>query len=477
METKVNLPPNVLEIIEKLKAAGFESYAVGGGIRDLLLNRKTANWDFTTNASPQQIQQIFPNSFYTNTFGTVTVIEEKNGKEEKYEITTYRVESSYADFRHPDRVLWGETLREDLSRREFTISAIAVGANGELIDPYDGRKDLQTGLVRAVGDPDKRFGEDALRLIRAVRIATQLGFIIEEKTWKAITQNSKLINQISNERIRDELIKILSADFPSDGVRLLYNAGLLERILPELVKGVGVSQKGTHHPDDVFEHCLKCLQTCQNPNWVVRFATLIHDIGKPVTYQERNGKATFYSHETVGASIAKQIADRLHFRREDREKIYMLVRWHMFSVSEFLTDAAVRRFIHRVGPENTTDMLDLRTADRLGSGVKQTSWRHEDFKKRIIEVQKHIPSVTDLKVDGHDVMKILGIGPGPKVGEILSKLFEEITENPKKNERKYLLKRIVQLSIKSINPIIPACRQADNSNEHQCPIHNFQKSV
>lgn len=447
---ELKLPDQVEEFIIKFQKAGFACYAVGGSVRDLIIGRATEEskrFDFATSATPEEIQKLFPDSFYDNAYGTVGI---KVGQE-IFEVTTFRTEGKYSDMRHPDNVVWAKTIEEDLARREFAMNAIAVSLRKktsfpkkssletEVVDPYGGQTDIAKKIIRSVGDPNDRFSEDALRMMRAIRFSVQLGFVIEEKTWDGITKNASLIAKVSGERVRDELIKILVSDFPADGVKLLYNAGLLEHILPELVKGVGVNQKGTHHTDDVFTHSLKALSLCPNQSWLVRFATLLHDVGKPVTYRERNGKATFYSHETVGAHIAKEIANRLHFSKEDREKLYMLVRWHMFSVSEFLTDAAVRRFIRRVGPENTTDMLDLRTADRLGSGVKQTSWRHEDFKKRIIEVQKHIPSVTDLKVDGNDVMEVLKIKPGPKVGEILNKLFEMISEDPTKNDRDYLL--------------------------------------
>jgi len=360
--------------------------------------------------------------------------------QEIYEVTPFRHEGKYSDARHPDVVSWAKTLEEDLARRDFTINAMALGEN--LVDPYGGQKDLQEKIIRCVGNPQDRFSEDALRMIRAIRLATQLGFTIDDETFAAIYSNCAAITKISSERIRDELIKILLADFPADGIRLLYNSGLLEYILPELVKGVGVTQEGTHHTDDVFEHSLKTLKFCQNPSWVVRFATLLHDVGKPPTFAIKKNKASFYNHEIVGASIARNIADRLHFSKADRDKLFMLVRWHMFTVSEFLTDAAIRRFIRRVGPENTSDMLDLRIADRLGSGSRQTSWRLEKFKERILEVQKHIPSVNDLAVDGHDVMKLLNIKPGPKVGKILKDLFAEISEDPEKNEREYLLEKI-----------------------------------
>lgn len=435
----MKLPDKVNSFLKAVQDAGFGCFVVGGSVRDLLLEREVGDWDFTTNATPEEIIEIFPDSFYDNRYGTVGV--KVDG--EIFEITPFRKEGKYSDLRHPDKIEWAKILDEDLARRDFTINAIALG--DKIIDPFGGQEDLKKKIIKAVGDPEKRFQEDALRLMRAVRIATQLGFTIEEKTWAAIWENASLIKNISSERIRDELTRIFSSDYPADGIKLLDNAGLLEYILPELTKGRGVDQHGTHHTDDVFTHSVKALEQCENKNWIVRFATLIHDIGKPVTYRERNGKATFYNHETVGANIAKQIAERLHFAKEDREKLYMLVRWHMFSVSEFLSDSAIRRFIRRVGADNTTDILDLRTADRLGSGASKTSWRHEGFKKRIIEVQKHIPSVKDLKVNGKDVMEILQIPPGPKVGEILEKLFAEISEDPDKNERDILIKKIASL--------------------------------
>jgi len=436
----LKLPPLVSEVTKKLQVNGYEAFLVGGSVRDLLLKRETHDWDFATSANPEKIQEIFGDkSFYNNSFGTVGVNLVEG---ETIQITPYRKESKYSDQRHPDEVVWARTLDEDLSRRDFTINAIAL--NSELVDPFNGQEDLKKKIIKCVGVPNDRFNEDGLRLLRAVRIATQLGFTIDGETFEAIKKNADLIKKISGERIRDELIKILSTDYPADGIRLLVNAGLLQIIFPELMAGTGMRQPG-HHIYDVFTHSVKALEACENKSWVVRLAALLHDVGKPATYKERDGKPTFYNHETVGAAIVRDIANRLHFSKDDREKIYMLVRWHMFSVSEFITDAAVRRFIRRVGRENTTDMLDVRTADRIGSGSKPTSWRHDDFRKRIVKVQEHIPSVTDLKVDGRDVMKVLGIPPGPKIGQILNKLFEEITEDPKKNNREYLLGRIKEL--------------------------------
>lgn len=436
----IPLPTKVRDIIKTLEKAGFTAYAVGGSVRDTLLDRPTHGWDFTTSAPPEMVQKLFPDSFYDNKFGTVGVKVDGD----IYEITTFRKEGKYSDLRHPDEIKWAKTIQEDLARREFTISAIAVSLT-ETVDPYNGQEDLKNKIVKAIGNPTDRFQEDPLRLMRAVRIATQLGFQIEDQTWQAILENAQLINSVSAERIRDELIKILSSDYPADGIQLLTNAGLLEFLLPELTSGIGMKQPG-HHISDVYTHSLNSLRFCKNPHWLVRFAALIHDIGKPATYLERDGKPTFYNHEVVGSHIAKDVATRLHFSKEDREKLYILVRWHMFSVSEFISDAAVRRFIKRVGPDNTADMLDIRIGDRLGSGAKESSWRLEQFKERIIEVQKHIPGVSDLKVNGHDVMKILKIKPSPKVGQILSKLFTEITDDPSKNDRKYLQQRIKKLA-------------------------------
>lgn len=429
------LPDQVKIFIETVQKSGFECYAVGGCVRDLILGRENHDWDFTTNIIPEQIQKIFPESFYNNSFGTVGVKVEND----IFEITPFRTEGKYSDTRHPDVVTWAKTIQEDLSRRDFTINAIAL--DKVILDPYDGQKDIQNKIIRCVGNPNDRFGEDALRMLRAIRFSSQLKFTIEEDTFEAIKKNAKLITNISGERIRDELVKIFKSDYPADGVTLLYSSGLLDLILPELTKGVGMKQPG-HHIHDVFTHSIEALRHCKNENWVVRFATLIHDIGKPATYLEKEGKPTFYNHEVTGSRIAKDIANRLHFGKVDRDKLFMLVRWHMFTVSEFLTDAAIRRFIKRVEPENTEDMLDLRIADRLGSGSKETSWRLEEFKERIIDVQKHTPSVNDLVVDGNDIMQILGIPPGPKIGEILKKLFEEILEDPSKNNREYLVEKI-----------------------------------
>lgn len=449
------IDPHVLEIYKRLENAGYEVYFVGGCVRNLLLDKEPKDWDLTTNAIPEEILSVFPDSFYDNAFGTVGIplpeVEEQEHKK-VVEITTYRTESSYKDHRKPESVSWGKTIEEDLSRRDFTINAIALRfeSQAKLIDLYGGQKDLEKKTIRAVGNADERFKEDALRLLRAVRFATQLGFSIEEQTMKAITKNAGLIEHISGERIRDELLKILKSESAYEGVMLLDATGLLDYILPELKLGKGVSQErpGRHHTTDVFTHNVLALKHTPSTDPVVRLATLLHDVGKPaVRSEDDEGLVIFYNHEVAGARIARQISDRLHFSKKDREKIVTLIRWHMFTIDEHITDSAVRRFIRRIGLENVKDMIDLRIGDRLGSGTQTAeSWRLKKFKERIEEQLNPPFSINDLAVNGTDIMEILQIKPGPKIGQILQTLFEECDEDLTLNNREYLLERIQALS-------------------------------
>ena len=281
-------------------------------------------------------------------------------------------------------------------------------------------------------------------MIRAIRFASQIGFIIEPDTFSAIQKNASLLKLISGERIRDELFKILCSDFPSEGVTLLLTSGLLEYILPELSAGYNVSQ-AKHHKEDVWTHSLLSLKNVPSKDPLVRLATLIHDIGKPVTAKGTGKERTFYNHEVVGGRMAERITQRFHFSNKEGDRLIRLVRWHLFSVDERQTDSAIRRFIRNVGTENLEDMLALRTGDRLGGGAKETSWRLEKFKERLVEVQKQPFSVTDLKINGKDVMEILGIKPGPKVGEVLNQIFEKVVEKKIENERENLLKRLEEI--------------------------------
>lgn len=452
------LPPEVGKVYETLRDGGFDTYLVGGSVRDMLLEQKVKDWDFTTSATPEEMLKLFPDSFYDNSFGTVGIPVFFDEKNQVIEITTFRTERDYTDSRHPGKVSWGKSIEEDLERRDFTVNTIALKftklsssepllQNVVYVDPFHGQEDLKKKLLRAVGDPTKRFKEDALRLMRAIRFATQLSFTIEEATWQAILEDAQLLPLISTERIRDELLKILATDFPYEGVMLLKNAQLLQHILPELLEGIGISQErpGRHHTTDVFTHNMMSLKYCPSQDPLVRFATLIHDIGKPrVEGKDENGLVIFYNHEVAGAQIAYDICNRLHFSKKQREKVVKLIRWHMFSIDEHITDAAVRRFIRRVGFENVKDMIDLRIGDRLGSGTQTAeSWRLKLFKDRIEKELAPGPfSINDLAIDGNDIMKELKIKPGPQIGQLLQKLFEEVDEDLSKNTKDYLLKRL-----------------------------------
>ncbi|MBI2598637.1 CCA tRNA nucleotidyltransferase [Candidatus Curtissbacteria bacterium] len=441
---------DIKHILDKIDKAGFEAALVGGGVRDVLAGKNISDWDLTTNAKPEEILKLFPEAFYNNRFGTVGIA--KDGKT-IVEITTWRTEGKYTDLRHPEKVSWGRSLEEDLRRRDFTINAVALRyAQGKLseapVDPFGGQDDFKNKIIRTVGDPDERFGEDALRLLRAIRFAATLGFKIDKNTLKSIKKNAKLISKISGERIRDELFKIIESEGAADGVFLAREGGILPVILPELDVCFDVPQKSPkrHHVYDVGTHCVMSMQECPSKDVMTRFATLLHDVGKAKVAKTIDGVRTFYNHEVVGSRQASQIASRLHLSREQKDKLFKLVRWHQFSVNENQTDAAIRRFIRNVGLEYVEDMMDLRVGDRLGGGLQQPeSWRLKLFRQKIKDVLKQPFTVKDLKIDGNDVMRELNLKPGPKVGGILNKLFEEVQEDPKKNKKKYLLTAIRSL--------------------------------
>jgi putative nucleotidyltransferase with HDIG domain len=440
---KRQLPEKVKIVMKKVIDAGGEIYVVGGAVRDWLLKKETKDWDFATNLIPERMKKVFPkNSFCENKFGTFSVVQ-KDG--EIFEVTTYRTENNYSDKRHPDVVEWGKTLGEDVERRDFTINSMAMDIDGKITDLHNGEEDLNNRLIRTVGNPDKRFNEDALRMIRAIRIASQIGFLIEENTFESIQKNAHLITEIAGERIRDELFKILLSKKPGDGLRLLKNSGLLAEIMPEMLPGVGMGQKG-HHIYDVWDHELEALNNCQSKNPITRLATLLHDVGKPTVMKEVEGEKTFHNHEVVGSRIAVKIGKRLKLSNKELEQLFILVRWHMFTVEDTQTDKAVRRFIRNVTPEYLDEMISLRRSDRLGSGAKESSWRWELFKKRLVEVQKQPFTVKDLKVNGLDVMKILKIKPSRKVGDVLDKLFAQVEEKPELNVREILLEKIKEIN-------------------------------
>lgn len=440
-----NLPKEVNEVINNFKKNGFKIYVVGGSVRDLLLKKETDNWDFATDAIPEEILKLYPKGFYDNKFGTVGLAMKINNIKIIFEITTFRKEEDYKNLRHPEKIEWAKNIEDDLSRRDFTINAMAYDGE-KIIDLHDGQKHLSEKIIVSVGDPHKRFNEDALRLMRAVRFTAQLGFQIEEKTSEAIKNNANLIQHISWERIRDELLKILSTDNATEGILFLKNTGLLKYILPELDEAFSIPQKSPkrHHIYDVGTHSVMSLKSSPSKDVITRFATLLHDIGKVKTFKKdpETELITFYNHEVVSTALAKKIADRLRLSNKQKERLITLIRYHQFTVSELQTDKAVRRFIREVGIENLKDMIDVRIADRIGSGATPTSWRFELFKKRLEEVQKEPFKVTDLKIDGNDVMKILNLKPGPKIGEILKKLFDEVVEGKVKNEKESLLHKL-----------------------------------
>jgi putative nucleotidyltransferase with HDIG domain len=461
----IPLPQKAQYILDTLLNNGFQAYAVGGSVRDIIMGKPTSGWDYTTDAIPEEILKIFPDSFYDNQFGTVGVKirsqkatmpagrqEDREQNEEIddiYEITTYRSEEGYSDRRHPDKIAWGKTLDGDLGRRDFTINAIAYDGT-TFFDPYNGMSDIEKKVIRAVGNPEERFSEDALRMMRAIRIASELGFTIDGETFQAIKTSAKLIMEISAERVRDELLKLIKSPYASDGILLLKNTDILSFILPELDASFATPQKSPkrHHLYDVGMHCVMSLKYCPSPDPIIRLATLLHDIGKPSTFnQDSEGVITFYNHELVGTKIAKNICMRLRLSKKDADKILTLIRWHQFSVDERQTDSAIRRFIRHVGKENLDDSLALRIGDRLGGGARETSWRLELFKKRLDEVQKQPFSVKDLKVNGFDVMKIFDCKPGPIIGKTLETLFQEVDEGKLANDRELLLSKLEEIKL------------------------------
>ncbi len=463
----MNLPDEIKKITAGLEKAGFEAYAVGGCVRDLIMGREPKDWDVATNAKPEEIQKIFPDSVYENNFGTVAVkTDSENVRLKIIEITTYRTEEKYTDKRHPDAVKFSARLEDDLSRRDFTINAMALkekpraaGAdseNYEIIDPFGGRKDIDKKIIRAVGNAGERFGEDALRLMRAVRFATQFDFSIEEKTAAAIKENSGDIVAISKERIRDELVKIIMSENAKAGIEMLQDFGLLKHILPELEEGLGIGQN-KHHIYSVWEHNLLALDWAAKNNYKLesRVAALLHDVGKPRVKRGEGPDSTFYNHEVVGAKMAAQILERLKFPKKFIDKTVILVRYHLFYYNvEEVTESSVRRLVKNVGPENMDDLLEVRIADRKGSGVpKAEPYKLRHLRAIIEKVSRDPISVKMLKINGDDLMKELNLEAGPKIGCILNILLDEVLDDPEKNEKKRLMEKARALNKEPIEKL------------------------
>jgi poly(A) polymerase/tRNA nucleotidyltransferase (CCA-adding enzyme) len=477
----IEIPKEIREISKTLEGAGFEAHLVGGCVRDLLMDREPKDWDVATNASPEEIQKLFADSVYENNFGTVGVkTASKNPGLKVVEVTAYRLEGRYTDKRHPDEVKFAKNIEEDLSRRDFTVNAIAMAIslhenkktkkqkNNEIVDLFGGEEDIKNKIIRAVGDPDERFNEDALRLLRAVRFAAQLGFKIEEKTKEAVHKNHKLLELISAERIRDEFSKLLMTERAAEGVETLRETGLLKYIAPELLEGVGIGQN-KHHIYTVYEHNLRALDyaTKKGYSLEVRLASLLHDVGKPRTKRGEGPDCTFYNHEIVGAKMILKIMDRLRFPKDATERVAHLVRWHMFyyNVGE-VSEAGVRRFLVRIGPDYLDDILKVREADRIGSGVpKAVPYKMRHLLFMIDKVKRDPVSPKELKIDGADVMKELSIAPGPRIGHLLALLLEEVLDDPKKNDRESLIARLKELNELSDDKLKKLREKAEKKKE------------
>lgn len=448
---KSEVPKEVLDIHAKLRKAGFEAYLVGGCVRDLLLKREPKDWDITTNAKPEEIQPLYEETFYENDYGTVGIVtQSENPRLKVIEITPYRIEGEYSNARHPDEVTWAKNLADDLKRRDFTINAIAYDPEtGTFVDEHGGQEDLKKKIIACVGEPNERFAEDALRMLRAIRIAAELDFALDGKTAQGIADNTVKLAEISRERVRDEFTRILESDRPLQALYVAQKLGILKHIVPELEEGIGCAQNQAHS-FDVFEHLMRSLQHASDKKWPldVRLAALLHDIGKPATrrHSEEKNDWTFYGHDVVSARMAKKILSDLKFPKELVQKVEILVRWHMFfSDPDTVTLTAVRRLISRVGAHNMEDLVNLRVCDRIGTGrPKAHPFRLRKYMSMIDEAMRDPVSVSMLKINGTRIIE-MGEKPSPRIGWVLHALLEEVLDNPKKNTEEYLENRTKEL--------------------------------
>lgn len=448
------VPVEIQEITKTLRKAGFEAYLVGGCVRDLALGRIPKDWDITTNATPKELQGLFPDTFYENEYGTVGVVNEKATDEtlKVVEVTPYRTESTYSDKRRPDSVTFAKTLDEDLKRRDFTINALAYNdEKDELIDLHGGQKDLENKIVRAIGEPEERFAEDALRMMRAARIAVALDFTIDPATEAAIIKYAAHLKEISAERIRDEFSRIIMSPRPMQGIILLHALSLLQYIAPEIEEGIAVKQNGDHIYD-VWEHNLRALAHSAEREWPlhVRLSALFHDVSKPATrvWSDEKNDWTFYGHDVVGGRTAKKILARLKYPNDMIDTVAKLVRWHLFfSDIEKITLSAVRRLVRNVGPENVWDLMKVRACDRIGMGrPKEKPYRLRKYESMIEEAARAPVSVTMLAIDGARIMELASEAPGPRIGLILHALLEGVLDDPDQNKKELLEARVKELA-------------------------------
>jgi len=438
---EIRPPDPVLAILRRLWASGHAGYVVGGSIRDVLMGRVPHDWDMATDARPERLLELFPDAAYENRFGTVAVREAGDVRE----ITTFRTDHEYADFRRPHRIEFGDRIELDLARRDFTVNAMAWGAdapqvggpaNPALVDPHGGRADLDARILRAVGDPEARFEEDALRMVRAVRFAATLDVEIEAATLAAIEARSELVAHLSGERLAAELDRLLGAERPSVGLRLMALTGILRVLSFDLDAQRGLPQNKIPG-DDLWDHTVRTVDAVPVDRPVVRLAALLHDIGKPSTMAEGH----FLQHDAVGAEIAAKLLDRLRSPRPVAERVVHLVRHHMFTYDPSWGDAGVRRFIRRIGRDALESLFALREADNLGSGQPPGSHELDELRRRVREqlAGDVVLDRGDLAIDGDDLIAELGLSQGPTLGRILDELLERAIADPTINDRPTLL--------------------------------------
>jgi poly(A) polymerase/tRNA nucleotidyltransferase (CCA-adding enzyme) len=436
---RIDLPPAVATVLDALRQGGDEAALVGGSVRDLVRGDEPADWDVATSAPPESVAARFPGATWENPFGTVTVRDPAGGR--GIEVTTYRVEAGYRDQRRPDEVRWGLSLADDLARRDFTINAMAwlpdeaADGSGRLVDPYGGAADLEAGLLRAVGDPEERFNEDALRLLRAVRLATRFELRLDPPTETAIRANAPKAAGLSGERVRDELMRILAgAAAPSRAFELMERLGLLGVLLPELAALRGVPQ-AKRLAGDALDHSLRTADALPATDPLLRLAGLLHDVGKATTLADGH----FLHHDRDGALLAEQVMGRLRAPRAEVTRVGRLVRHHMFAYTPDWTDAAVRRFMRRVGVDLLPDLFALREADDMASGVDEPpdGWRR--LRERVAAVANDPLEAQQLAISGDDLVTQLGIPPGPAIGRLLAALLDAVVEDPTLNSREQLL--------------------------------------
>ncbi len=436
------LNKSIKYILKNINNHGYEAYVVGGAVRNYLLGKDIADFDVTTNALPDYIEKLFEKTIPTGKkFGTITVLHDNNS----YEITTFRSDGVYSDGRRPDSVSFSNELKEDLKRRDFTINAMCMDYDENIIDYFGGKEDLKNGIIKCIGNPDERFNEDALRMIRAVRFMTQLRFTIDEETRLSIIKNSHFIKAISIERIHDELNKILLSEKPSRGIRMLVNTGLIDYIIPEYLSSVGFNQHNPYHDKNVFEHVMEVLDNIE-PKLNLRLAAFFHDISKPECFtQDENGRGHFYGHHIKSATVTKEIMKRLKYSNDLIEDVSILIRYHYLKEID-MKDKGVKRFINNVGIDRLDDMFALNIADIKGKSSTANFDKVEALRKKCNEIinNKEPLNRKDLDIDGND-LENLGIKKGKLYGELLDKALELVLEFPEKNNKEELTEYIMTL--------------------------------